>query len=362
MDFIANRVKEIPPYLFADFQKKKQALIADGADVIDLGIGAPDGPAPDFIVDTLSKEAGKTENHRYSPFQGGARFRQAVAHFYKKTYDVTLDPDSEILTLIGSKEGIANLMQTLVNPGEEVLVPNPGYPAYKTAVHLADGILKDLPLDPTQGFKPNWDNVKDTDNTKLMLLNYPNNPTGATVSESDFEEAVNFAKKNKIVLAHDSAYSLVQFGSYQSPSMMQVEGAKDIAVEFGSLSKNFNMSGWRIGYVVGNKKVIQGLATLKSNIDTSQFLAVQNAAAAALESDLSFTRDNSRVFEERMEMMYEAITSLGLKAEKQNGTIFLWAQVPDNYTSAVIAMPLLYEDHILLTPVLNYVSDAQGYT
>src|SRR5690625_3865396 len=361
MDFIANRVKEISPYLFADFQKKKQALIADGADVIDLGIGAPDGPAPDFIVDTLSKEAGKTENHRYSPFQGGARFRQAVAHFYKKTYDVTLDPDSEILTLIGSKEGIANLMQTLVNPGEEVLVPNPGYPAYKTAVHLADGILKDLPLDPTQGFKPNWDNVKNTDNTKLMLLNYPNNPTGATISKADFAEAVDFAKKEQIIIAHDSAYSLVQFGNYQSPSIMQIEGAKDIAVEFGSLSKNFNMSGWRIGYVVGKKEVIQALATLKSNVDTSQFLAVQNAAATALESDLSFTRENSRVFEERMEMMYEAITRLGLKAEKPNGTIFLWAQVPDNYTSAEFATLLLNEAHMIVTPGHLFGSVGEGY-
>ncbi len=361
MDFIANRVKQIPPYLFADFQKKKQALIAEGADVIDLGIGAPDGPAPKFIVEKMREEVEVPANHRYSPFQGVAPFREAVADFYQKNYGVSLDPNTEVLALIGSKEGIANLIQAVVNPGEGVLVPNPGYPAYKTAVHLADGVMQDFPLDPNNGFKPNWDEINVNKKTKLMLLNYPNNPTGATASIIDFKDAIKFAKENQILLAHDSAYSLVQFGDYEAPSILQVDGAKEIAVEFGSLSKNFNMSGWRIGYVVGNKEVIQGLATLKSNIDTSQFPAIQKAAASALVSDLAFPKENSRVFEQRMEMLHEAIQRLGLEAEKPEGTIFLWAKVPGDFTSAEFATLLLNEAHIIVTPGHLFGSVGEGY-
>lgn len=361
MNIIADRVKQIPPYLFADFQKKKEALLAAGEDVIDLGIGAPDGATPQFIIDKMLEEINKAENHQYSSFQGCFEFREAVANFYKKVYNVTLDPETEVLTLIGSKEGIANLIQTLVNPRDGVLIPNPGYPAYKTAVHLAGGIKQDLILDPTLSFKPNWNELKIDDRTKLMLINYPNNPTGATASLHDFRDAISFARNNNIFTIHDSAYNLIQFGDYRAPSILQIEGAKDVAVEVGSLSKNFNMTGWRIGYIVGNKEVVQALGTLKSNIDTSQFLAIQKAAALALNSDLSFPKEMSELYRERMTMMHDALNRLGLKAEKTNGTIFIWAKVPKQYTSAQFATLLLEKAHLIVTPGHLFGSVGEGY-
>lgn len=361
MNIIAERVKQIPPYLFADFAKKKAALIAAGKDVIDLGIGAPDGATPQFIIDKMYEEMQKSENHRYSSFQGCAEFREAVAHFYEKVYGVTLNPETEILTLIGSKEGIVNLLQTLINPGEGVLVPNPGYPAYKTAVHLAGGLHLDLPLDAQRGFKPNWDGLTGSERAKVMLLNYPNNPTGATVTLDDFRDAIRFAKKHQLFTIHDSAYNLIQFADYQAPSLLQVEGAKEMAVEVGSLSKNFNMSGWRIGYIVGNSDVIQALSTLKSNIDTSQFLAIQKAAAAALKSDLSFPKASSALFEKRMRLMHDALNRLGLETEPTRGTIFIWAKVPKPFTSAEFATLLLEKAYTIVTPGHLFGSGGEGY-
>lgn len=361
MNIISERVKQLPPYLFADFEKKKQALIASGEDVIDLGIGTPDGATPQFIIDKMYEEIKKTENHRYSSFKGCHEFRTAVANFYEKVYGVPLDPETEVLTLIGSKEGIANLIQTVINPGEGVLVPNPGYPAYKTAVHLAGGVQQDLPLDPKRGFKPDWDDLILDERSKVVLINYPNNPTGATASLDDFHDAISFTKENNLFMVHDSAYNLIQFGDYQAPSILQVDGAKEVAVEIGSLSKNFNMTGWRIGYIVGNKEVVEALGTLKSNIDSSQFLAIQKAAAVALNSDLSFPKKSSALFEKRMLMMHEALNRLGLETEKTKGTIFMWAKVPKPYTSSEFATLLLEKAHVIVTPGHLFGSVGEGY-
>lgn len=362
MDIIADRVKQIPPYVFADFQRKKQEMVAKGADVIDLGIGAPDLPAPSSMIEKLSEEAKKTANHRYSSFQGCKEFREAVAAFYKKQYDAEIDPETEVLTLIGSKEGLVQLMQTVINPGEGVLVPNPGYPAYRTAVRLVNGVVYDLPLDASCNYRPKLDELSEqAKQAKLLLLNYPSNPTAATVSVDVFEAAIAFGRKNNTFIAHDSAYNLIQFGNYKAPSILQVDGAKELAVEFGTLSKNFNMAGWRIGYVVGNKKVIQALAALKSNMDTSQFLPIQKAAAKALNSDLSNPRENSRIYEERMHVLYDALHRLGLEAEKPRGTIFLWVKVPGHYTSSAFADLLLEQAHIIVTPGHFFGSAGEGF-
>jgi len=363
MAFVSDKVRDLPPYLFAAFQTKKKELEAQGVDVIDLGIGAPDLPTPDFVIDKLVEQARIPANHRYSTYSGNQNFKEAVAEFYKKQYDVDLNPETEVLALIGSKEGIAHLIQAVVNPDDTVLVPNPGYPVYRTAVHLAGGVSAELPLDPENGYVPLYENIpkQELERSKLMLLNYPSNPTAATVTIKTYLEAITFAEENNIVVANDAAYDLVTFGEYKSPSVLQVPGAKDYAVEFGSLSKSYNMTGWRIGYVVGNKNLIHALATLKSNIDTSQFLPIQHAAATALLSDHSTVSANNKVYQQRMEKLHAALTEVGIEAEKPNGTIFLWARVPNAYTSLSFANKLLEEAGVIVTPGSAFGSRGEGF-
>lgn len=363
MTFVSEKINTLPPYLFAEFQKKKKVLEKQGIDVIDLGIGAPDLPTPDFVIDRLVKEVKNPLNHRYSTYSGTQEFRQAVAGFYDRHYGVDLDPETEVLALIGSKEGIANLVQAVINPGDTVLVPNPGYPVYRTAVHLAGGKSAELPLDAVNGYQPMFDQVsrEDSASARLMFLNYPSNPTAATVDYNVFLEAVSFAGENNLVVANDAAYDLVTFDNYKAPSILQTPGAKENAVEFGSLSKSFNMTGWRIGYLVGNKTVIKALSTLKSNIDTSQFIPIQLAAATALKSDLTTVKANNNVFQERMEKLYTAFRKMGLEAKKPKGTIFLWSKVPNGYTSASFANQMLEGAGVIVTPGSAFGSLGEGY-
>lgn len=361
--YVSNKVRDLPPYLFSRFQKRKEELIAQGVDVIDLGIGAPDLPTPKFIIDKLCEEVQLAQNHKYSPYDGSKEFREAVAYFYKHHYGVELDPNTEVLTLIGSKEGIANLIQAVINPGDTVIIPDPGYPVYKTAVHLAGGKSSYLPLDRENGYVPLFDEVSEEDKkaAKLLFLNYPQNPTAATVELSTFLQAVTFGRENNIAIVHDAAYDLVTFDDYKAPSILQVPQAKEVAVEFGSLSKSFNMTGWRIGYVVGNKELIGALHTYKSNIDTSQFLAIQKAAAHALRSDLSDTEKHSAIFKERMERMHQGLTEAGFEVDKPRGSIFLWPRIPDGYTSAEFAEKLLEDAGIIVTPGTAFGPSGEGY-
>ncbi|SFE29207.1 LL-diaminopimelate aminotransferase apoenzyme [Lentibacillus persicus] len=363
MSFVSDKVSNLPPYLFSELNQKKTALQAKGVDVIDLGIGAPDLPTPDFVINRLIKESQVAANHGYSVYNGSKEFREAVAHFYKTHYKVELDPETEVLAVIGSKEGIANLMQATVNPGEIVLVPDPGYPVYRTAVHLAGLESETLPLDEANGYKPLYSHIDPNviNRSALMLLNYPNNPTAAIADYNTFLKAIAFARKNQLLLVHDAAYDLLTFNGYKSPSVMQVPEAKEWAVEFGSLSKNFNMAGWRIGYAVGNKNVIKALSTIKSNIDTSQFLPIQKAAATALKSDFSAVDNHKKIYEKRMETMYAALHRLGIQADKPNGTIFLWAKVPQGYTSMSFAEKLLDEAGVIVTPGNAFGSKGEGY-
>lgn len=363
MAFISKRVESLPPYLFSEFQRKKSELEAKGVDVIDLGIGAPDLPAPQFVIDQLIKEAQAPENHRYSPFGGCQQFREAVAQFYHQHYNVDLDPNTEVLTLIGSKEGLHHLMQAMINPGDGVIIPDPGYPVYRTAIHLAGGEQVDLPLNMAAGGMPKYDEIsrESLHKAKLLLLNYPSNPTAATAELTTFTNAIKFVKQHELILAHDAAYSLVTFNDYKAPSVLQVPNAKEYAVEFGSLSKSFNMTGWRIGYVVGNKSVIQSLATLKSNLDSSQFLPIQKAAAYALTSDLRAVTENNKIFQERMEMMYEGLTEVGIEVEKPKGTIFMWAQTPSGYNSQDFANLLLEKAGVIVTPGSAFGRMGEGF-
>ncbi|MCT1575473.1 aminotransferase class I/II-fold pyridoxal phosphate-dependent enzyme [Oceanobacillus kimchii] len=356
-------VRNMPAYLFAHIQKKKQNLIEQGNDVIDLGIGAPDLPPPSYIIEELCKHTKDQQLHRYSSYQGIPELRKAVAHFYQKKYKVTLDPEKEVLILIGSKEGIVHLIQSVVNPGDKVILPDPGYPVYKMGVHLVQGKVVYLPLDNNNEYKPNWKMIseQDKEEAKLLFLNYPNNPTGATAQKETFVKAVEMANKYDICIAHDAAYDHVTFANYKSSSLLQVEGAKKIGVELGSLSKNFNMTGWRIGYIVGNSSVIHSLATLKSNIDTSQFIPIQLAAKKALEQSEDEIRTIHQTMEQRMLKTWQLLKNAGFQVEKTKGTIFLWVKVPEGYTSSSFSEQVLDQAHVIVTPGSAFGKQGEGY-
>lgn len=363
MVFASDKVSELPPYLFSSFQKRKKELEAAGVDVIDLGIGAPDKPPPKLVVDSLIEAVKEPSNHKYSTFEGTLEFRKAVADFYKKNYQVTLDPETEVLALIGSKEGIANLVRAVVNPNEGVLVPNPSYPVYKTAVHLAGAKKIDLPLDENRNYEPLFEklNKKEIQDAKLLFLNYPGNPTAATVEIDTFEKAVQFCEEQDILIANDAAYDLVTFDDYKSPSILQVSGAKERAIEIGSLSKSFNMTGWRIGYAVGNKEMIKALSIIKNNTDSSQFIAIQKAASTALQSDLSTVRKNNEIFKKRMELVYKGLVDLDFEVKKPKGTLFIWAKVPRNYKSLEFSNLILDQIGVIFTPGIAFGSAGDNY-
>ncbi|MGP4073322.1 LL-diaminopimelate aminotransferase [Piscibacillus sp. B03] len=363
MNISSERVQSLPPYIFSRINKRKKELIQNGMDVIDLGIGAPDLPTPQFIIDELVKEANIPSNHRYSPYGGCQEFREAVADYYQSRYGVNLDPDKEVLALIGSKEGIANLISAVLNPSDTVMVPDPGYPVYESAIHLSGGTSTYLPLDSSKHFQPNFDAVTHDvyNKIKLMLLNYPNNPTAGTVDLDVFEKAVSLANKHSFAIAQDAAYDLMTFGGYEAPSLLQVPGAKEVGVEFGSLSKSFNMTGWRIGYVVGNEAIIEALSVVKSNTDTSQFLPIQKAAARALRSDLSSVLKNNAVYEERLDHVITALNEMGIQVEKPRGTFYVWANVPDGWSSMDFSSELLEKVGVIVTPGNVFGSRGEGY-
>lgn len=361
--FVSKRVQGLPPYLFSVIDEKKKRLQEEGVDVIDLGIGAPDLPTPNFIVDRLIKELQDPSNFKYSGYAGCQEFREAVASFYKQQYGVDLDPTTEILTLVGSKEGIAHVIPAMIDPGDAALIPDPGYPVYRTATYLAGGQCIDLPLDAQDHYRPIFSQLPPSvcEKAKLMFLNYPGNPTAATVELDVFEEAVAFAKKHQIGVIHDSAYGLVTFDQFKAPSILQVEGAKEIAIEFGSLSKSFNMTGWRIGYAVGNSEIIRALSNVKSNIDTSQFLPIQKAAAEALTSDYHAVEQNNAIYNERLEKMLEALKSIGIHVEKPRGSFFIWAPVPSGFSSSQFAEMVLEETGVIITPGNSFGPSGEGY-
>lgn len=362
-ELVAARVKSLPQYIFSEFNKKKLELQKQGIDIIDLGIGAPDLPTPPFVLKTLFNEAQHPENQRYSPYQGIKEFREAVSQFYKTRYNVDLDPEKEVLMLIGSKEGIYHFIHTVIDQGDGVLLPNPGYPVYRIATQLAGGKIFDLPLTAENNFIPDLSTLstEQVSQSKLMLLNFPANPTAATVDSEFFAEAIHFAKNNNLIVANDAAYDLVTFQDYIAPSLLQVPGAKDVAIEFGSLSKSFNMTGWRIGYAVGNSELIQALARLKSNIDTAQFIPIQKAASVALTGDFSTVQQNNREFAARMELMYRILVETGFELKKPRGTFYLWVKVPEGYSSLEFAGKLMEEAGIIVTPGNAFGSYGEGY-
>ncbi len=363
MKFQSETVSNIPPYLFSKINERKKELVDKGVDIIDLGIGAPDLPTPRHIVETLKKEMDNPQNFRYSPYGGCEEFREAVAAFYEREFSVQLDPKEEVLTLIGSKEGIGHLIPAVMNPGDRFLVPDPGYPVYETASVLARVKTVPFPLKEENNFVLDFDDipVEEAKQAKAMMLNYPGNPTAASVNLDFFQRAADFSKEHDLLLLHDSAYNMVTFNGYKAPSVLQAKVDRERVIEFGSLSKGYCMTGWRIGYAVGSKVALKSLSVLKSNLDTSQFLPIQKAAAYALTSDNSFMKEYNEILEKRMLVMHNALKIAGIDSNKPKGSIFLWCKVPFNLSSKEFAEQLLDQAGVIITPGSAFGSKGEGF-
>ena len=358
----ADRVKRIPPYLFAEIEKQINEKKAQGVDLISLSIGDPDLPPPDFIIEALKEHASNTKNHNYSFSQGEPDFRKAVVDWCKKRFNVDITPD-QVVALLGSKEGLANIARAFVNPGDKVLSPNPAYPVYANgATILNDATTREMPLLEKDGFKPNFSKIK-PNKAKMMFLNYPNNPTGATVDKKFLEEAVEFAKENNIILCYDNAYSEVSYDGYKAPSIFEVEGAMDVAIEFHSLSKTFNMTGDRIAFAVGNKQLVAGLTKVKSQIDSGPPVYTQKVAAKALDTYKNseapaFLKKNNKIMQERRDILVKSLNKLGFKCEAPKATFYTWVHC--NGDSMKFASKLL-DAGVAVTPGIGFGKYGEGY-
>ena len=357
---IAGRVADLPPYLFAELDRKIAEKRAAGADVISLGVGDPDTPTPRHIVEALIEAAHDPATHRYPSYFGMPALRQAVAEFYANRFGVELDPDTEVQPLIGSKEGIAHLPWAMVDPGDEVLVPDPGYPVYEIGSRLAGGTPVPLPHTAENGFLPDLSSVEPSPKTKLMWLGFPSNPTAAVAEVGTLEEAVAFARRHDLLLAHDAAYSEITFDGFVAPSVLQVPGARDVAVEFGSASKTYNMTGWRVGWAVGNAEVIRALSTLKTNLDSGIFDAVQRAAIAALTGPQDHLDELRSMYSRRRDVVIEALNGLGWDLKPPLGSFYVWFPTRDMSSAAFCEM-VLDRAAVVVAPGAGYGSLGEGY-
>ncbi len=358
---VAQRIASLPPYLFASLDAKLEAKREQGVDVISLGVGDPDLPTPGHIVEAMREAVGDPATHRYPSYFGSLEFRTAVAGWYRGRFGVDLDPRSEVMALIGSKEGLAHLAFALLDPGDESLVPNPGYPVYGTATLLAGGVVADLPLLAERDHQPDLDAVRISERTKLMWLNYPGNPTAAVAQPSDLERAVSFAREHDLLIAHDAAYSELTYDGYVAPSILQAPGAKEVAIEFGSLSKHYNMTGWRIGYVVGSSDAIRALSIVKTNLDSGQFTAIQRAAIAGLTGPQNHLDELRATYKRRRDVVVNTLNGLGWSLKPPLGSIYVWVPTPNDVTSTDFADVLLDRAGVFVGPGSGYGTQGEGY-
>lgn len=360
---LSRRMDKLPPYLFVGISRKIAEKQAKGEDVISFGIGDPDLPTPPHIVDKLCDAARNPANHRYPESDGLPELRQAIAEWYQRRFGIALNPDKEIVPLIGSKEGIGHIALCLIDPGETALVPDPGYPVYSIGTMLAGGQSFFMPLKEENGFLPDLDAVpsKVAGKARLMWLNYPNNPTGAVAPPEFFEKVVRFAKKHGLAVCHDAPYSEVAYDGYQPPSFMQIAGAKDVGIEFHSLSKTYNMTGWRIGMAVGNPDLINALFRIKSNLDSGIFQAVQYAAIAGLLGPQEHILKRNILYQKRRDKLVTVLNRIGLKTQVPRAGFYIWARVPEGYTSMELADELLDRLAVVVTPGIGYGPSGEGY-
>lgn len=359
----ATCLDHLAPYLFARIDEKKRALVAQGADVISLGIGDPDMPTPDHIVQAMVEAVAKPENHQYPDYAGSLAFRAACASWMNSRFGVDLDPKKEVLGLIGSKEGIAHLHTAFVDPGDYVLAPSIGYPVYEGGAVLQSGQVWFMPMNEQNSFLADFKATPEEvlSKAKIMFLGYPNNPTGAVATEEYFDEAIAFCLEHDLLLAHDNAYCEIGFDGYAAPSILERPRAKECCIEFFSLSKAYNMTGWRIAFAAGNEQAITALGTVKNNLDSGQFTAVQDAAIVALTGSQECIAEMCALYERRRNLVVEALLAIGLSCEKPRATIYVWAKVPEGYTSESFATKLLEEAHVVVTPGNGYGPDGEGY-
>ena len=359
----AERIRTLPPYLFAAIDEMKQQAVARGVDIINLGIGDPDLPTPAPIVERMQQAVTDPQHHQYPSSSGMLSFRTAVAGWYQRRFNVTVDPKSEVVTLIGSKEGIGHVPMAFIDPGDVVLVPSPGYPVYPVSASFAGGIAHEMPLLKQNGFLPDLDAIPPdvARNAKLMFLNSPNNPTSVIADVTFFSRVIAFAKEHHVIVCHDAAYSEIFYDGLRPSSFLEADGAMDVGIEFHSLSKTFNMTGWRIGFAVGRAEVIAGLSQIKSNMDSGQFQAVQEAGITALESDDRLTAGLRAIYQERRDVLVAGLRNLGLEFDTPSATFYVWIEVPQGYTSASFTAHLLEKAGIVTTPGNGFGSPGEGY-
>jgi LL-diaminopimelate aminotransferase len=359
---LASRVRHLPPYLFASIEKMKQRAREEGVDLIDLSIGDPDIPTPSHIVRSMQKAVEKPVHHRYPSYEGMVSFREAVARWYGRRFCVKLDPLVEVLSLIGSKEGIGHIPLAFIDPGDTVLVPSPGYPVYSVGTLFAGGENYAMPLTEKNNFLPDFDRIPKNilKKARLIFLNYPNNPTTAMATMTFYKEVIRIALRHNIIVCHDASYTEIYF-SNKPLSFMQVPGAKDVGIEFHSLSKTYNMTGWRIGFAVGNREVLAGLGKIKTNLDSGVFQAIQEAAIVALDTENQILSTIRKTYQERRDTLFNGLRKIGMHVIKPDATFYIWAKIPSRFDSMGFVKHLLNRAGVLATPGNGFGDAGEGY-
>jgi LL-diaminopimelate aminotransferase len=360
---MSRRIEHLPPYLFVEINKKITEKRAKGEDVVSFAIGDPDIPTPSHIIDRLCQAVQDPANHRYPETEGLPKLRQAIAEWYGKRFNITLDADLEVLPLIGSKEGVAHIALCFIDYQDTALVPDPAYPVYSVSTMLAGGRPYYMPLTEQNNFLPDLRGIPADvlRRVKLLWINYPNNPTGAVADLDFFKRVVEFAQQHDLAVCHDGPYSEVTFDDYRPVSFMEAEGAKEIGVEFHSLSKSYNMTGWRIGMVVGNAKMIDALKRVKSNLDSGIPQAIQYAAIEALTGSQDCIQEHNAIYQRRRDLVVEMLNSIGLEAKPPKAGLYIWAKVPEGYSSTDFATDLLEKIGVVVTPGIGYGKNGEGY-
>ena len=359
----ARRLDQVPPYLFAEIERRIEALRAEGVDVISLGIGDPDLPAPAAVVEALQDASARPENHRYPSNRGLAAFRDAVAGFYAERFGVAIDPATEVIPVLGGKEGVAHVALACLDPGDVCLSPDPGYPPYTSGPVFAGADVHYLPLEEENGFAPDLAAIPadKAAAANLLFFNYPNNPTGAVVAEGFFERAAAFAREHDLVPIHDASYTEIAFDGYRPPSFLAAAGAKDVGAEIFSLSKGWNMTGWRVGWIAGNAEVVERYRQLKTNLDSGMFDALQHAGVAALNAARDFPAEMSEVYRRRRDLMVDALTAIGLPSEPPSATPYIWIRVPNSHDSASFTELVLEQAGVIVSPGPSFGASGEGY-
>ncbi len=359
----ARRLDEVPPYLFAEIERRIEAMRADGVDVISLGIGDPDLPAPSAVVEALARASAQPETHRYPSNRGLGEFREAVAGFYADRFGVDIDPGTETIPVLGGKEGVAHVALACLDPGDVCLSPDPGYPPYTSGPVFAGAELHYLPLTEANAFMPDLDAVPQdiAARANLLYFNYPNNPTGAIVEEGFFERVVDFARSNDLVAVHDASYTEIAFDGYRPPSFLGAPGAKDVGAEIFSLSKGWNMTGWRVGWIAGNAEVVERYRHLKTNLDSGMFDALQLAGVGALTDARDFPSEMSEVYRRRRDLMVDALAAIGLPSEPPQATPYVWIRVPEGHDSASFTELVLEQAAVIVSPGPSFGPSGEGF-